>query len=67
MPSEFDQPIIYPISTDSLKHSTILKNAMNKAGFVRHKKEWWHFNLPNLKDFPLVESINKNKLPKMNF
>jgi D-alanyl-D-alanine dipeptidase len=40
---------------------------MNKAGFVRHKREWWHFNLPNLKDFPLIEESIKDKLPKMSF
>jgi D-alanyl-D-alanine dipeptidase len=67
MPSEFDQPITYPISTEALKHSTILKNTMNKAGFVRHKKEWWHFNLPNLKQFPMIEENLKGDLPKMNF
>lgn len=69
MPSEFDRPAstALPINPQALKNAELLKNALNKAGFVRHRKEWWHFNLPNLKDFPLIENNNRSKLPKMNF
>lgn len=66
MPSEFDTPVIHPVNPQALYNANILKNAMNKAGFVKHKKEWWHFNLPNLKDFPLIEKNNKGNFPKMN-
>lgn len=68
MPSEFDEPIRKcPPNPHALQNANVLKNTMNKAGFVGHKREWWHFNLPNLNDFPLIEESIKGKLPRMNF
>jgi D-alanyl-D-alanine dipeptidase len=79
MPSEFDEPspkyepeselklYVSPDTIVGFENAKLLKNVMNKAGFVGHSKEWWHFNLPNLKDFPLIEKSTKRKLPKMNF
>jgi D-alanyl-D-alanine dipeptidase len=68
MPSEFDQPITeFPIPSEKAKNAQVLNNCMNKAGFVGHRREWWHFNLPNLKDYPIEEGENKNRLVKMNY
>jgi len=69
MPSGFDQPISYPVDPQSLENAQRLKMAMNQAGFVGHRKEWWHFSLPNDKDYLVVNGENHrgNGLPKMNY
>jgi D-alanyl-D-alanine dipeptidase len=76
MPSEFDQPLFMAPKKpclDSMQRAQTLKKAMNKAGFVGHRKEWWHFALPNqnLKEanekYPVIKGPLNKLIPKMNY
>jgi D-alanyl-D-alanine dipeptidase len=33
-----------------------LLTIMLEAGFVHHPNEWWHYQLPDAKSFPLIDS-----------
>jgi D-alanyl-D-alanine dipeptidase len=33
-----------------------LLTIMLEAGFVHHPNEWWHYQLPDAKEFPLIDS-----------
>jgi D-alanyl-D-alanine dipeptidase len=33
-----------------------LLTVMLEAGFVHHAREWWHYQLPNSSQFPLIDS-----------
>ena len=37
-----------------LKNRETLKNAMVTGGFQLYQHEWWHYNLPNWSDFPIL-------------
>jgi D-alanyl-D-alanine dipeptidase len=39
----------------SRKHREILREAMEGAGFKRNPMEWWHYDLPNAKKFPVLD------------
>jgi D-alanyl-D-alanine dipeptidase len=70
MPTEFDEPTSpqrYPLCPEKTKRARILKEAMNKAGFIGHLREWWHFSLPNQKKYPLVKGERKRLIPVMNY
>ena len=53
------------LSEESLKNRKILKTIMEKYGFVHLKSEWWHYDLKNYADYPVVdysfEEIDKLK------
>lgn len=34
----------------------LLMTVMLEAGFVHHPMEWWHYQLPDAKDYPLISS-----------
>ena len=34
----------------------VLLTVMLEAGFVHHPKEWWHYQLPDANQFPLIDS-----------
>jgi D-alanyl-D-alanine dipeptidase len=38
-----------------LKNRTVLKSMMEKYGFKSLVTEWWHYSLPNAKDFELLD------------
>jgi len=38
-----------------LDNRLLLKNVMENYGFVRLSTEWWHFSLPNAKDYELLD------------
>ena len=48
-----------------MKNREILKTIMEKYGFVHLKSEWWHYDLKNYADYPVVdysfEEIDKLK------
>lgn len=68
MPSDFDKPITnYPVPTNYSKNASLLKQIMNKAGFVGHANEWWHYNLPKIDNFSTIETNLKGGVPHMNF
>jgi zinc D-Ala-D-Ala dipeptidase len=49
MPSPYDVP-----SQKITEGSQRLHTAMRKAGFSRHPKEWWHFDLGKVKAAPII-------------
>lgn len=40
-------------TAEARAHRDTLKAAMTKVGFTINKMEWWHYDLPNAKKFPL--------------
>lgn len=60
-PSEFDE--FTPRASHHLvnasplarRHVMILRNAFFKNGFSGVENEWWHYDLKNWKDFPLLD------------
>lgn len=38
-----------------IKNRDILKSIMEKYGFVSLKSEWWHYDLKNYNDYPVVD------------
>ena len=43
------------VSVAAQKNRLILAGAMQLAGFEHIKSEWWHYQLPNIEDYPIVE------------
>lgn len=39
----------------ALTHRAILREAMERAGFIKNPKEWWHYEIPEAKSFPLLD------------
>lgn len=37
-----------------LEHRALLRGYMESAGFVIHAAEWWHYNLPDAKTYPII-------------
>ena len=48
-----------------LQNRSLLKSIMEKYGFVSLDTEWWHFSLPDAKDYELL-NIPFNELKKLN-
>lgn len=53
------------LSQEVLKNRNILKNAMEKYGFIQLSTEWWHFYLPNSSSYELLD-ISFSDLKKMD-
>ncbi|MEO6837680.1 MAG: M15 family metallopeptidase [Ginsengibacter sp.] len=53
------------LSEEVLKNRNILKEAMEKYGFLRLSTEWWHFYLPNSSSYELLD-ISFSDLKKMD-
>ncbi|MDB5223066.1 MAG: peptidase [Chitinophagaceae bacterium] len=47
-----------------LQNRNMLKRLMEKYGFKPLETEWWHYSLPNAKDFELLD-VNFKKLKKI--
>lgn len=47
-----------------LENRLLLKNLMEKNGFVALETEWWHYSLPNAKDYEIL-NINFDALKKL--
>lgn len=52
------------LPTQILKNRDILKNAMEKYGFLQLTTEWWHYYLPNSSSYELLD-ISFSDLKKM--
>ena len=48
-----------------LQNRNLLKNIMEKYGFKTLETEWWHYSLPNAKDFEIL-NLGFKKLGKIN-
>ena len=61
MPSEFDdfskkaQRSYRGCSSQAVKNSKILEEAMKAEGFIPYIGEWWHFDAPDAKKMPLLD------------
>ena len=53
------------LSPEILKNRNILKNAMEKYGFIQLTTEWWHYYLPNSSSYELLD-ISFSDLKKMD-
>jgi len=42
-------------SAEAIKNRTRLKELMESAGFEAIAHEWWHYNIKNWQDYPVVE------------
>ena len=47
-----------------LQNRALLKNVMEKYGFKSFDTEWWHYSLPNINDFDLLD-LSFRKLKKI--
>ncbi len=47
---DFDQ-----LPSEVIKNRALLKNLMESAGFVALPTEWWHYSLPQPKNYPLMD------------
>jgi len=50
---------------EAIKNRGILKTMMEKYGFKPIKSEWWHYDLKNYTDFPVVD-YSFDKIDKIN-
>ncbi len=61
MPTEFDDfsekaAITYEGGTEtSRKNRELMAKAFTMQGFARDEFEWWHFELPNWREYPLID------------
>lgn len=46
------------MSEEQKKNRAFLEELMTSVGLVGLPHEWWHFNLPNAWEYPLIESLN---------
>lgn len=53
------------LPTEILKNRNLLRNIMEKNGFKTLETEWWHYSLPNAKDYELLD-VSFKKLKKNN-
>jgi len=49
------------ISVEAQRNRFILLGIMMAAGWDNYKNEWWHYQMFNARDYPLIESA---ALPK---
>ena len=45
----------FEVSGLALDNRLLLRGSMQEAGFVPYDVEWWHFELPNATDLPVVD------------
>ncbi len=43
------------IPQEAIRNRSALQKVMRKAGFTTIRKEWWHFNYKNAKNYPIVD------------
>lgn len=43
------------LTDEQIKNRKILKDIMEKYGFVNLESEWWHYDLKNYAEFPVVD------------
>lgn len=70
MPTEFDNftdkahQSFMDLSPEIIKNRALLKQVMEKYGFIALTTEWWHFYLPNASEFELM-NLSFDELKKL--
>jgi len=54
------------ISKEARKNRLILLGIMTNAGFDFYQQEWWHYQLFNSRQYPIIEADSK-MIPNLNF
>jgi zinc D-Ala-D-Ala dipeptidase len=60
MPSDFDEGSVLAYRTyekctqEQKRNALILENAMESCGFIPYKKEWWHFDDSEYKNYRVL-------------
>ena len=47
------------VSPEAYKNRQLLEDLMTGVGFEPEPTEWWHFNLPNATQYPIIYSLNE--------
>jgi D-alanyl-D-alanine dipeptidase len=50
--SHHDHP---DVSCVAARNREMLRSIMHRAGFEELQTEWWHYQLPNYEDYPIIE------------
>lgn len=50
------------ITTEQKNNRALLEKMMESVGLEGLPNEWWHFNLPNAWEYPLIDSLEKVKI-----
>ncbi|MBM7073213.1 D-alanyl-D-alanine dipeptidase [Shewanella sp. 202IG2-18] len=45
----------FEVDIEAQQNRLILAGAMSLAGFEKNDNEWWHYQLPDLKSYPIIE------------
>ena len=54
------------ISKEARKNRLILLGIMTNAGFDFYQQEWWHYQLFNSRQYPIIEA-DSTMIPNLNF
>jgi D-alanyl-D-alanine dipeptidase len=52
------------LPADAIKNRALLRKTMEKYGFIALETEWWHYSLPNAKQYELLD-LSFEQLQKM--
>lgn len=61
MPTQFDNfsdtahHDFMQLSEEKIRNRSLLKNVMERYGFVALSTEWWHYSLPSIKQYELLD------------
>lgn len=55
------------LSEEIIQNRLTLREAMEAQGFEIYEDEWWHYNLPNWQDFPLLDDRELVKPAPVDF
>ena len=58
--------LLNKISKEARKNRLILLGIMTNAGFDFYQQEWWHYQLFNSRQYPVIEADSK-MIPNLNF
>jgi len=42
------------VGTPATENRYLLRTIMEQAGFIAYEDEWWHYELPDARDYPLI-------------
>ena len=45
-----------PSHAQACKNRDLLKTLLESVGFIAYEDEWWHYQLPNSRDYPVLKN-----------